>query len=53
LPTTCATTFDLLPAKPESPLYTAVIASVPTFKVEVKTVAVPPLNTPAQIGLPW
>jgi hypothetical protein len=44
--TTCCTAFDLLPAKFESPPYTAVIEFVPTFSVDVVKLAEPPLNVP-------
>ena len=44
--TTWLTAFDVLPPKFESPPYTAVIGSVPTFRVEVVKLAEPPLNAP-------
>ena len=40
------TAFDVLPAKFESPLYTAVIDFVPTPSADIEKVAVPPLNVP-------
>ena len=46
LSTTCFTAFDVLPAKFESPPYTALIALVPTLSVEVVKLAEPPLNVP-------
>ena len=46
LPTTWLTAFDVLRAKVESPPYTALIGSVPTFSVEVVKLAEPPLNVP-------
>jgi len=42
--TTCFTGFDVLPAKFEAPVYTALIALVPTFSVQVAKLAKPPLN---------
>jgi hypothetical protein len=42
--TTCFTGFDVLRAKFESPLYTALIPVVPTFSVEVAKLAKPPNN---------
>src|SRR5271155_963365 len=45
--TTCFTAFDVLPAKFESPAYTAVTTFVPTGSVEVVKLAEPPLNNPA------
>ena len=44
--TTWLTAFDVLPGKFESPLYTALIAFVPTGNVEVVKLAEPPLNVP-------
>ena len=44
--TTCLTVFDLLPAKFESPLYTALTVVVPTLSVDIENVADPPLNVP-------
>ena len=44
--TTCFTAFDVLPAKLESPPYTALTVVVPTLSVEVVKLAEPPLNAP-------
>jgi hypothetical protein len=45
--TTCFTTLDVLLAKFESPLYTALMLSVPpVVSVEVVKLAEPPLNAP-------
>jgi hypothetical protein len=44
--TTCFTGCDLLARKFESPLYSALIDSVPTLSVEVLKLAEPPCNDP-------
>src|SRR5580658_10464605 len=44
--TTCFTTFDVLPRRLESLPYTAVMESLPTGRVDVAKVAVPPLSIP-------
>src|SRR5208283_5080212 len=44
--TTCFTAVEVLPAKVESPPYTAVTESVPTGRADVAKVADPPLNGP-------
>ena len=46
LSTTCLTAFEVLPAKFESPLYTAVIELVPTGSVESVKIAAPLSNAP-------
>ena len=46
-PTTCATEFDVLLANVVSPVYSALIVSVPpAARVEIEYVALPPLNVP-------
>jgi hypothetical protein len=51
--TTWLNVFDVLPAKFESPLYTAVIESVPTGKAVVTKTAESPLrDTPPRLVLP-